>query len=124
MPGSWVTMARRRPVRRLKSDDLPTLGRPTIATSGRGEVRCWTRLLMGLACAIVAVRGKSRGSHGRTRNQDRNVVAGFLRPRRLAGALPSPVRVSGRAVGDGGGGGAGLPPAAGPDCRGRPRPPP
>src|SRR5258708_35017035 len=30
MPGSLVTMERRVPVRRLKSVDLPTLGRPTI----------------------------------------------------------------------------------------------
>src|SRR6202041_1728043 len=36
MPGSSPTMARRDPVRWLKSVDLPTLGRPTIATSGDG----------------------------------------------------------------------------------------
>src|SRR5690242_9045622 len=35
MPGSLVTMERRVPVRRLKSVDLPTLGRPTITRDGR-----------------------------------------------------------------------------------------
>src|SRR5579863_5302434 len=34
IPGSSVTMARRVPVRRLKSVDLPTLGRPTITSDG------------------------------------------------------------------------------------------
>src|SRR5664280_3819438 len=32
MPGSLPTVARRDPTRRLKSVDLPTLGRPTIAS--------------------------------------------------------------------------------------------
>src|SRR5580700_10792363 len=36
MPGSSPTMARRDPVRWLNSVDLPTLGRPTMATSGDG----------------------------------------------------------------------------------------
>ena len=34
MPGSSPTMARREPTIRLKSVDLPTLGRPTIASVG------------------------------------------------------------------------------------------
>src|ERR1700677_580615 len=34
MPGSLPTIERRLPVRRLSSVDLPTLGRPTMATSG------------------------------------------------------------------------------------------
>src|SRR5450432_4065319 len=34
IPGSSPTMARRDPTRRLKSVDLPTLGRPTIVMSG------------------------------------------------------------------------------------------
>src|SRR5271167_2350737 len=34
IPGSSVTMARRVPVRRLNSVDLPTLGRPTITSDG------------------------------------------------------------------------------------------
>src|SRR5271157_1453793 len=35
MPDSSPTIERRLPVSRLKSVDLPTLGRPTTATSGR-----------------------------------------------------------------------------------------
>src|SRR5438128_5258621 len=34
MPGSFVTIERRVPVRRLNSVDLPTLGRPTITSDG------------------------------------------------------------------------------------------
>src|SRR6267142_2512568 len=34
MPGSLVTMERRKPVKRLKSVDLPTLGRPRITRDG------------------------------------------------------------------------------------------
>src|SRR5437868_7381673 len=34
MPGSSPTIDRRSPIRRLNKVDLPTLGRPTIATSG------------------------------------------------------------------------------------------
>src|SRR5271169_4246636 len=34
MPGSSVTIERRVPVRRLKSVDLPTFGRPTITMDG------------------------------------------------------------------------------------------
>src|SRR6266849_834019 len=34
MPGSLVTMERRVPVKRLKSVDLPTLGRPTMTRDG------------------------------------------------------------------------------------------
>src|SRR5262249_37242122 len=36
-PGSSSTSARRAPAYRLKSVDLPTLGRPTIATIGSGD---------------------------------------------------------------------------------------
>src|ERR1035441_410253 len=46
MPGSSPTMARRDPVRWLKSVDLPTLGRPTMATSGSGFF-----LLKGFSCS-------------------------------------------------------------------------
>src|SRR5262252_2901356 len=35
MPGSSPTIERRCPISRLKSVDLPTLGRPTMVTSGR-----------------------------------------------------------------------------------------
>src|SRR5712692_1432290 len=38
MPGSLVTMERRVPVKRLKSVDLPTLGRPTMTRVGRRAV--------------------------------------------------------------------------------------
>src|SRR5215472_7750228 len=38
IPGSLVTMARRVPVKRLKSVDLPTLGRPTMTKDGRCAV--------------------------------------------------------------------------------------
>ncbi len=38
MPGSSPTMARRDPTSRLKSVDLPTLGRPTIAIVGMPAV--------------------------------------------------------------------------------------
>src|SRR5205807_537825 len=38
MPGSLVTMERRVPVKRLKSADLPTLGRPTITRDGSPAV--------------------------------------------------------------------------------------
>src|SRR5580698_6647956 len=34
MPGSFVTIERRVPVKRLKSVDLPTLGRPRITNDG------------------------------------------------------------------------------------------
>src|SRR5208282_2354210 len=46
IPGSSVTMERRLSVRRLKSVDLPTLGRPTMTTEGS-----WTPiwLLIGAA---------------------------------------------------------------------------
>src|ERR1700728_408130 len=38
MPGSSPTIERRELVRRLKRVDLPTLGRPTMATTGHAEV--------------------------------------------------------------------------------------
>src|SRR5579859_1751917 len=38
MPGSFVTMERRVPVKRLNSVDLPTLGRPTITKDGSRAV--------------------------------------------------------------------------------------
>src|SRR6266404_5027161 len=47
MPGSSPTMARRDPVRWLNSVDLPTLGRPTMATSGDGFF-----LLKVFSCSI------------------------------------------------------------------------
>src|SRR5579862_7802348 len=38
IPGSFVTIERRVPVRRLKRVDLPTLGRPTITMDGSSFV--------------------------------------------------------------------------------------
>ena len=67
MPGSSPTMERRLPVRRLKSVDLPTLGRPQMAKTGssltaaarligedgaRGlDSRCWSILPVRLCCS-------------------------------------------------------------------------
>src|SRR5437870_13803461 len=48
MPGSLVTMARRVPVKRLKSVDLPTLGRPTMTRDGSW---CAISLLAGRTTA-------------------------------------------------------------------------
>src|SRR6185437_14472489 len=45
MPGSSVTIERRVPVRRLKSVDLPTLGRPTITMEGSLPVIVFALLL-------------------------------------------------------------------------------
>src|ERR1700674_1630910 len=73
MPGSLVTMERREPVKRLKSVDLPTLGRPTITSDGRACVMgrgrgctarnrgtcaifhctAWTRLLKGSGKVVM-----------------------------------------------------------------------
>src|SRR6266568_5918427 len=41
MPGSLPTSARRRPQMRLKSVDLPTFGRPRMATRGRLGMMGW-----------------------------------------------------------------------------------
>src|SRR5579864_3776060 len=48
MPGSSVTIERRVPVRRLKSVDLPTLGRPTITMEGSLPVIVFALLLISL----------------------------------------------------------------------------
>src|SRR6202049_3212353 len=52
MPGSSPTMARRDPVRWLNSVDLPTLGRPTMATRGDGFF-----LLKAFSCSNVFCLG-------------------------------------------------------------------
>src|SRR6266571_5007794 len=50
MPGSLVTIARRVPVKRLKSVDLPTLGRPTMTRDGsRSAISCSVGHTMGAA---------------------------------------------------------------------------
>src|SRR5262245_56917858 len=56
MPGSSPTMARREPISRLKSVDLPTLGRPTMARrGGRVVVMSGTR-----ERALIIAEPKSR----------------------------------------------------------------
>src|SRR6267378_5927656 len=55
MPGSLVTMERRVPVKRLKSVDLPTLGRPTMTRDGRfSAISSWAGHTMSAVadCAI------------------------------------------------------------------------
>src|SRR6267154_2167298 len=55
MPGSLVTMARRVPVKRLKSVDLPTLGRPTMTSDGSrsGIDLCAGRTMGAVACSAI-----------------------------------------------------------------------
>src|SRR5215831_10782494 len=53
MPGSFVTMERRVPVKRLNSVDLPTLGRPTITRDG-------SRAVMNFRCSAVLQSTASR----------------------------------------------------------------
>src|SRR5580704_11979189 len=56
MPGSLVTIARRVPVKRLKSVDLPTLGRPTMTSDGS-----FCDMVSGvekLACAGIVCRAE------------------------------------------------------------------
>src|SRR4030081_2200331 len=55
MPDSLVTIERRVPVKRLKSVDLPTLGRPTMTRDGRrSAMSSWAGPTVGAAacCAI------------------------------------------------------------------------
>src|SRR6202041_1498068 len=54
MPGSLVTIERRVAVRRLKSVDLPTLGRPTITMDGSLGVMATQRYMR--ASNIIMVR--------------------------------------------------------------------
>src|SRR5712664_1910642 len=67
MPGSLVTMERRVPVKRLKSVDLPTLGRPTMTRDGRRSgISSWAGRTMGAAAGRVtfqcsAFRGAPEG---------------------------------------------------------------
>src|SRR6266852_8862113 len=73
MPGSLVTMERRVPVNRLKSVDLPTLGRPTMTSDGRrsgisswagatvGAAACWA-IFQCSAFRVARVEGVHPGS--------------------------------------------------------------
>src|ERR1700675_2158424 len=54
MPGSFVTIERRVPVRRLNKVDLPTLGRPTMTMDGSFSLIFWG---YGRACKARSFRG-------------------------------------------------------------------
>src|SRR5881296_1078220 len=68
MPGSLVTMARRVPVKRLKSVDLPTLGRPTITRDGRSSgIGSWAGCTLSAAaycstfqCSVFRVASEGK----------------------------------------------------------------
>src|ERR1019366_1264689 len=69
-PGLSSTIVSRRPTIRLTSVDLPTLGRPTTATTGRpdlisalplGPVPGWSVLMMNLSLDQDQVRGGGGG---------------------------------------------------------------
>src|SRR6202166_2804805 len=74
MPGSSPTMARREPVRWLNSVDFPTLGRPTMATSGSGFL-----LLKVLSCCEDEFQSPSRYYRDSVPSQSHSVspAAGF-----------------------------------------------
>src|ERR1700730_17426804 len=114
LPGSSPTMARRDPVRWLNSVDLPTLGRPTMATRGDGFF-----LLKAFSCSdVFFLRG---GDELRCPSRYYRDSGAFLIPSRISsrdwacGILPAPVlrawgpalenascvRVSPRAAADG-----------------------
>src|SRR6266849_2879945 len=69
MPGSLVTMERRVPVKRLKSVDLPTLGRPKMTRDGsRSGISSWAGRTIGapirctiFQCSAFELRLKVRG---------------------------------------------------------------
>src|SRR5690348_4737311 len=60
MPGSSPTMARREPTMRLKSVDLPTLGRPTMATVAM-PAAVVARVLVELYVGWVKMNSRSGG---------------------------------------------------------------
>ena len=57
-PATSSTMAMRRPASQLKREDLPTLGRPTITTLGRGIVRILS------PDGVESVEGGAEGGRG------------------------------------------------------------
>src|SRR6266436_5340040 len=67
MPGSLVTMARRVPVKRLKSVDLPTLGRPRMTRDGRVVVM---KLSGGAVLHCNVSRRATKAAKARTRRRD------------------------------------------------------
>ena len=80
MPGSSPTMLRREPVRRLKSVDLPTLGRPQIAMSGRA---------LAAACSMVTDCWRARSSASRQSASWPSAGAEVMRRRRPPEPLPA-----------------------------------
>src|SRR6266704_7171215 len=67
MPGSLVTMARRVPVKRLKSVDLPALGRPRMTRYGRVVVM---KLSGGAVLHCSVSRCGTKAAKARTRRGD------------------------------------------------------
>src|SRR5580704_8910767 len=120
MPGSSPTMARRDPVRWLNSVDLPTFGRPTMATRGDGffllkvfscsnfffleggdELRCPSRYYRDSGAALIPSRISSR-------DWACGILAvPVLRAGRIALENAPRLRVSPRAAADGSSGGRG-----------------
>src|SRR6266436_8277635 len=71
IPGSLVTMARRVPVKRLKSVDLPTLGRPTMTRDGS---RSAISFLVGHTMGAAACRAIFQCSAFRAASEGKWVV--------------------------------------------------
>ena len=84
MPGSSVTIERRVPVRRLKSVDLPTLGRPTITIDGSFSV---IEPFEGMRCACSPLLHPTlyRTRHRWHKGGER------IPPKTLAGCGKSPI---------------------------------
>src|ERR1700723_2239055 len=82
MPGSFVTMERRVPVRRLKSVDLPTLGRPTITIDGNFSV-----IMIFALSAIVSHRRRPTRAAREFRERR-------IRVRQRAGGTQNELRIS------------------------------
>jgi hypothetical protein len=108
MPGSSPTIERRLLVSRLKSVDLPTLGRPTMATSGSAAA---PRLRRHNRSAILRQNHNPRPAH----------PARVLRARRHPGALAAALRIPPRPARNGQGRRARPRRAPPPDRRGRHR---
>src|ERR1035441_6296293 len=96
MPGSSPTMARRDPTSRLKSVDLPTLGRPTIASvptvggspcsAVRLDSNCIRRFTKTLSAAIAPTAIAPSGYY---RDKTPRVVSSKPQSAALAARLPS-----------------------------------
>src|SRR5664280_3160048 len=96
MPGSLPTMARRDPTSRLKSVDLPTLGRPTIASvptvrsspcsAVRLDSKCMRRFIKTLSAATAPTAIAPSGYY---RDKTPRVVSSKPQSAALAARLPS-----------------------------------